>query len=83
MSPTVMLSRRIGFGKTSRARKFPSVLLPVDEVVGRVDPQRVGLDGRARVGRRAQPHDVRIHLNQPVKGVAGAVLQRDLDTHNR
>jgi hypothetical protein len=23
------------------------VLLPVDEVVGRLDPQRVGLDGRA------------------------------------
>ena len=59
------------------------VLLPVDEVVGRLDPQRVGLDGGAGVRRRAQPHDVRIYLDQLVKGVAGAVLQRNFDAHNR
>ncbi len=59
------------------------VLLPVDEVRVRLDAQRVGLDGRAAVGRRAQPHDVRIHPDQPIKGVAGAVLQRNFDAHNR
>jgi hypothetical protein len=59
------------------------VLLPVDEVVGRLDAQRVGLDGRAGVGRRTQPHNVRVDLNQPVKGVAGAVLQRNFDAHTR
>ncbi len=59
------------------------VLLPVDEVIVGFDAQRVGLDGCSGVGRRAQPHDVRKHPDRPVKGVAGAVLQRNFDAHNR
>ena len=57
------------------------VLLPVDEVLFGLDAQRVGVQRRAAMGRRAQPHDVRIHPDRPVKGVAGAVLQRDFDAH--
>ncbi|GLD03046.1 hypothetical protein Mkiyose1088_49120 [Mycobacterium kiyosense] len=59
------------------------VLLPVDEVLGRFDPQRIRLDRGARMRRRTQPHDVRIHLDQLVKGVTGAVLQCNFDAHNR
>ena len=59
------------------------VLLPVDEVVGRFDLQRVGLDRGARVRRRTQPDDVRMDLYQSVERVAGAMLQRHLDTHRR
>ena len=58
-----------------------SVLLPVDEVVAGLDLQRVGLDRGARVRSRAQPHDMRIHLHQPIERVAGAMLQRHLDAH--
>ena len=59
------------------------VLLPVDEVVGRFDLQRVRLDRRAGVRRRPQPDDVRVHLHQTVEGVAGAMLQRHFDSHRR
>ena len=57
------------------------VLLPVDEVIGRLDLQRIGLDRGARVRRGAQPNDVGIHLHQPIERVAGAMLQRHLDAH--
>ena len=47
MSPTVMVSWRVGFGKGQPADEVAHrVLLPVDEVVGRLDPQGVGLDRR-------------------------------------
>ncbi len=73
-----------GIRKHQAGKEIPhGVLLPVDEVLGRLDAQRIGLDGSAAVGRRAQSHHVRIHRDQPVKGVAGAVLQRHFDAHNR
>ena len=59
------------------------ILLPVDEVVGGLDGQRVSLDRRARVWRRAQPDDVRMHLHQPIERVAGAMLQRHFDAHRK
>ena len=79
-----------GDGQTSRTRRedqpghevAEGVLLPVDEVIGRFDLQRVSLDRCARVRRRTQPDDVRIDLYESVECVAGAVLQRHLDTHN-
>ena len=84
MSPTVMVSSAGRIREDQPADEVAErVLLPVDEVVGRLDPQRVGLDRRPRVRRRAQPHDVRENLDRPVKGVAGAVLQRNFDGHNR
>ncbi len=59
------------------------VLLPVDEVLVRLDAQRVGIERRAAMRRRTQPHDMRVHPDRPVKGVAGAVLQRDFDAHDK
>ena len=58
------------------------VLLPVDEVIGGLDLQRVGLDRGPRVRRGAQPNDVGMHLHQPIERVAGAMLQRHLDAHD-
>ena len=57
------------------------VLLPVHEVVGRLHVQAVGLDRRAAVRRRPQPHHVRCHRHRLGEVVGGAVLQRDLDRH--
>ncbi len=57
------------------------VLLPVDEVVGWFDLERVGLDRGTRVRRGTQPDDVWKDLHQSVERVAGAMLQRHLDTH--
>ena len=58
------------------------VLLPVDEVIGRFDVHRVGLDRSAAVWGRPQPHHMRMHLHQPIERVASAMLQRHLDAHS-
>ena len=84
ISPTVMVRLRGPVREHQPGQEVAErVLLPVDEVVGGFDLQRVGLDRGARVRRRAQPDDVRMHLHQPVERVAGAMLQRHLDTHQR
>ncbi len=57
------------------------ILLPVDEVVGRFDIHRVGLDGSATVRRGAQPHYVWVNLHEPVEGVAGPMFQRHFNSH--
>ena len=49
------------------------ILLPVHEMIGRLDRQRVRLDRCAAVWRRPQPDDVRMYVHQPVEGVGGAV----------
>ena len=80
--PTVIVRLRARFGEDQPGEEVAErVLLPVDEVVAGLDLQRVRLDRGPRVRRRAQPDDVRIHLHQPVERVAGAMLQRHLDTH--
>ncbi len=73
-----------GVGKDQAGQKVSEgILLPVDEVVGRLDLQRVSLDGGAGVRSRAQPHHVRMYLDESVEGVAGAVLDPDSDSHSR
>ena len=57
------------------------VLLPVDEVVGRLDRQRIGLDLGPRVRRRPQPDHVRMDGHKTVEAIRRAVLQRHLDSH--
>ncbi len=57
------------------------VLLPVDEVVGGLDAQRIRQHRRAAVRRRAQPHDLRAQANWAVVFVAGDVLEGDVDAH--
>jgi len=57
------------------------VLLPVDEVLFRLDLEAVGLDRRAAVGGGLQPHDVRAQGNRTVEAVIGGMAQGDVDGH--
>ena len=57
------------------------VLLPVEEVLLRIDPERVGQDGGAGVRGRAEAHGVRAHRDGPVIFVAGDVIQRNANGH--
>src|SRR6185295_20256457 len=59
------------------------VLLPVDEMRGGLDAHRVRQDARARMRRRAQPHDLRAEVDRPVVPVMRDVVQRDVDRHGR
>ena len=67
----------------SRQVVAEGILLPVDEVVGRRDRQRVGLDGGPGVRRWTQPDDVRPDRDRPVEPVGRAVLERDLHRYCR
>jgi hypothetical protein len=57
------------------------ILLPVDEVVVRLDPQRIRQDRRSRVRRRPQSHDLRRQADAPVVAVVGDVVECDVDRH--
>ncbi len=57
------------------------VLLPVDEVVGGGDAQRVREDRRARVRCRTQAHQLRAERDRPVVAVVRDVIERDVDAH--
>ena len=57
------------------------VLLPIDEVLRRLDAQRIAQDARAAMRRRAQPHDLRRERDAPVVAVVRDVVQRDMDGH--
>ena len=57
------------------------VLLPVDEVVLRLDAQGVGQDRRAGMGRRAQPDHMGRQVHRTVEAVLGLVVDSDLDRH--
>ncbi len=55
------------------------VLLPVDEVLRRLDAQRIGQDRRAAMRRRPQPHHLRRQPDAAVVAVVRDVVQRDVD----
>ena len=57
------------------------ILLPVDEVVRWLDPQRVAADGRATVRRRPQPYDLGRQGHGPVVPVDRLVVQGDANAH--
>jgi hypothetical protein len=57
------------------------ILLPVEEVAGRFDLQRIAEDGGAGVGGGAQAHLMRPELDRAVEAVAGLVVKRDADGH--
>jgi hypothetical protein len=57
------------------------ILLPVHEVAARKDVERVGQDARAAVRCRAQAHDLRAEMNQPVVAVARDMVQRNMNRH--
>ena len=57
------------------------ILLPVDEVLGRLDLERVGQDARAAMGRRPQPHDLRSEHHRPVVPVMHHMIERYMNRH--
>ena len=58
------------------------VLLPVDEVLGRLDLHRVAQDAGSRVRRRPQPDDLRAEVDRPVVAVVRDVVEGDVDRHS-
>jgi hypothetical protein len=78
------MSKRLVFSGKYQARQDPvaeGVLLPVDEMLLRLDAQRIAQDGRARVRRRAQAQDVRRHVHGLVVTVVGLMADGDADGH--
>ena len=59
------------------------VLLPVDEMLGRRDLERIARDPRAAMRRRPQPDRLRPERDRPVVGVAGDVMQADENRQKR
>ena len=57
------------------------VLLPVEEMGGGLDLERIGGDGSTRVRGRAQPHHLRSERNAPVVAVFRAMVEGDLYAH--
>ena len=58
------------------------VLLPVQEVVGRIDIQRVRQDAGPAMRRGPQPNELGTERNGPVVLVVGDVTKRDVDRHD-
>jgi hypothetical protein len=65
----------------SREEVAVRVLLPVEEVLGRANLQRVAEHGRAAVGRGPQADDVRVEGDRRVVLVLGLVMERNADGH--
>ena len=57
------------------------VLLPVHEMVGRLDAQGIRDDGRAAVGCRAQPDELLRHGNRTIVAIVRYMVERDLNRH--
>jgi len=57
------------------------VLLPVDEVIARLDLEAVREDRRARVRGGPQPHHVRVNGDGSIEAIGGAMLDADVDSH--
>ena len=57
------------------------VLLPVDEMLRRLDLERIGDDGAARMRGGPQTHHLGAQLHRPVVAVVGDVVQCGVDGH--
>jgi len=57
------------------------ILLPVDEMFGGRDFQRVGEDARSAMGRRPQPHDLRTEHHRTVVPVMHHMVERYVNRH--
>ena len=57
------------------------VLLPVDEMLSRLDPQRVRQDPCATMGRRTQTHHLRAQIDGTIVAVVRDVVERDMNRH--
>ena len=57
------------------------VLLPVDEMLGRRDLQRIGNDARAAMGSGPQPDDLWSERHEPVVAIVRDVIECDMYGH--
>ncbi len=57
------------------------ILLPVDEMLGRFNSQRIAQNAGATVRRGSQSDNLRSEVDQPIVTVVGNVVQRDVDRH--
>jgi len=57
------------------------ILLPIDEMIGRLNVQRVAVNGRAVVRCRSQANDLRAERNCALVVVASLVMKCDSDGH--
>ena len=72
------------FGEDDASQELSlPILLPVHEMPGGFDPERVGQDRRAGVGRWTQPDRLRPKLDGAAVLVAGPVGQGDMQRHRR
>jgi hypothetical protein len=55
------------------------ILLPIEEVVARLDDERIALDPGAAMRGRTEPDDVRREPHRPVEGIVRAVMKGDAD----
>jgi hypothetical protein len=74
------LARRLREGQP-RLVIAERILLPVEEVLLRLDAQRIAGDHRPAVRRRPQADDVRRERDRPVVAVPRGVRERDSDRH--
>ena len=74
---------RRGFGE-DQARQIVSlwILLPVDEVVCRVDLQGLGENRGAAVRRGTEPDYLGAEVDPAVISIAGFMIQRNVNRHN-
>ncbi len=72
-----------GFFREDDARQpvAERVLLPVEEVAGGLDFQRIGLNVGAGMRRRAQADDLGPQGDRPVVAIVGNVMQRRKEAH--
>ena len=59
------------------------ILLPVEEVVARLDDERVAQDPGAAMGGRTEPDDMRREAHGPVEGIGRAMMEGDADRQGR
>ncbi len=57
------------------------ILLPVEEMLGRLDLERVAENLGPAMGRRAQANDLGCQADQPIVPVNGPMVQRDVHDH--
>src|SRR5262245_26646236 len=70
------------FGKHKPRHKVAvRILLPIDEMVSRLDAERVTRHRRSGMRRRTQANDLRRKRDQPVIVIDGLVVKRDADSH--
>ena len=75
------LSRLLGKDEARRVIGL-RILLPVDEMLCRLDTKRIAQNPRPRMRRGTQSHNLRAEIDQPVILIVRFVMERDVDGHS-